>query len=114
MNEQIYTRNEYMQSKGDEQRAAHRKYYAQFVTPAVLFHVASFIGKDRIFNSTDEHFNDIPLHEWDRLEPFVKQACNTRKIQEANNYPKGKFPWSLSDAVCIAKQAARMIKETKI
>ncbi len=47
----------------------------------------------RIKQSTDEHFNDIPLRQWDAL----------------HFHPPG-LAWSLSDSVCVAKSVARDIR----
>jgi hypothetical protein len=70
---------------------SHQEYYAQFVTKSILDTVRRCIGTSRILKSEDQHFNDIDLKSWDNL--YV-------------------INWgSLSDSVCVAKAAARIIKE---
>lgn len=92
------TRSDYMSGK-----CSHATYYAQFVNANVLCIVAQRIGKDRIKNSKDEHFNDIPLHEWDALHSAVLAA--------RNRFPHGDACFvSLGNSVCIAKEAARQIR----
>jgi hypothetical protein len=83
-----------------------KDYYAQFVNASVLQIVSSFIGKDEIRNSKCEHFNDIPLKRWDGISQMIRQGCG-RALGEAN----GSGGSSLSDCVCVAKAAARQIKE---
>jgi hypothetical protein len=76
---------------------SHDEYYGQFVTPAIVALVERSIGRKRILNSKDPHFNDIELVMWDNLEVPLRAMATTRL--------------ALSDAVCIAKRAARQIKE---
>lgn len=97
------------------QTCTHDQFYSQFVTLDILQLVGKQIGIKRIRQSTDPHFNDIPLQKWDRLSDSMrnlidaklwKQLYNTTyRPQDQNN-----FIWSLSCGVCIAKAAARIIK----
>ena len=100
----MITRKQYMRKE-----ATHREYYGQFVTDSVKQYVSSAIGKDRIAKSTDPHLSDIPLHNWDMLHA-IKDMC-IHKVSEAAEHADGTLYWSLSDQVCIAKEAARQIKE---
>lgn len=87
---------------GRQMTALHRKYYAQYVTDYVRGLVASRIGLEAIKNSKNEHFNDIPLPKWDALVPHL--GASKALISNGD--------WlSLSTGVCIAKEAARQIKE---
>ena len=88
-------------------RYTYEEYYSQFVDHNIKDLVIRSIGLHIIKNSTDPHFNDIPLEKWDRLESSIRSICG-KAISEANT--GGGV--SLSDCVCIAKQAARMIKES--
>lgn len=97
-----YTRKQYM---SNPQPCTHQEYYQQFVTPALRGMVADFIGKERILASTDENLNDIPLKKWDALSTMVTLQVG-HLIGAANN---GGI--SLSDCVCTAKAAARMIQQ---
>ena len=83
----------------------HQEYYAQFGVSLVDF-VERSIGRERILSSTDKYFNDIHLREWDNLGGGVMAICG-RAIAEAN----GSGGVSLSDCVCSAKAAARIIQE---
>lgn len=47
----------------------------------------------------DEHLNNIPLNRWDRLDGRVRYLAHGAGFRY----------WSLSDTVCTAKQAARML-----
>lgn len=94
-----YTREQYLAGE-----CSHEEYYAQFVTNAVIETVRRHIGEDKIAASTDEHFNDIPLRQWDMLA--IHHTMNMKKFRALQTYG-----FTLCDAVCIAKQAARMIKE---
>lgn len=83
----------------------HDEYYAQFGKHLVLT-VSRYIGATRIKESKDPSFNDIPLKLWDELAPFVRSQVG-RMLAEAN----GTGGISLSDCVCAAKSAAKMIRE---
>ena len=101
------TREQY--GKGE---CTHEEYFGQFVTEPIKTYVCRVIGEQRIMDSFDPHFNDIPLREWDRLSPQIATMIDRDKLREAEGWRDPKtFPWSLSTAVCIAKQAARIIKE---
>ena len=105
----IITREERM-----ERRCTHEEWWQQFVTEGTICYVRCTIGFSRIVASTDEHLNDIPLGLWDRL--IIAQAHDKMDVKawkEAHGIPREnpRFPWSLSDTVCIAKCAAQMIQE---
>ena len=105
----IITREERM-----ERRCTHEEWWQQFVTEGTICYVRCTIGFSRIVASTDEHLNDIPLGLWYRL--IIAQAHDRMDVKawkEAHGIPREnpRFPWSLSDTVCIAKCAAQMIQE---
>lgn len=75
-----------------------RQYYGQFVTPATVFRVVHTIGKDKIRESTDEHFNDIPLEYWSAL---VHRLPGSQYFAKAGDY------YTQAGGVCLAKEAAR-------
>jgi hypothetical protein len=82
----------------------HRAYYSQFVVDAHYSRINNSIGIDRILESQDEHFNDIPLELWDAVA--VPVPAETNKImKECGDYP------TLCGAVCTLKEAARQLKE---
>jgi hypothetical protein len=84
--------------------AVHREYFSQFVTEDIKSRVLSSIGGMAIINSTDEHMNDIPLKEWDAtLIP-----CPASVVKKAKELGEN---LSQSILVCIAKEAAKQIKE---
>lgn len=104
------TRKQYMDDYSaldDAGRVAlHRAYYAQFVTPSIIDYVRQLIGEQAIKTSVDPHFNDIALSKWDHLDILIR-PIGARINKEIN----GQSAWSVSDTVCVAKEAARQIKE---
>lgn len=103
----MFTRQDYM-----EKRCSHREYYSQFVNRSVLYSVETFIGRDTLLSSTDEHLNDIPLARWDQLTGYTGFSnwkwllpTNNKRIKEAGEW------LTSATAVCIAKEAARQIIE---
>lgn len=96
----MITRKQYMAGE-----CTHDEYYAQFGKHLIPL-VSREIGIKAITRSNDPHFNDISLHRWDALAPLVHITVG-RMLAEAN----GTGGISLSDCVCAAKSAAKMIKE---
>ncbi len=112
------TRTEYMNTLPKygtpESTAAHRSYYAQFVTPYVKQLVAERIGINRLCASKDPHFNDIPLKVWDSfwvtvlpnggmyIVPPSTVSALLKEAGEGN---------SASTGTCILKEAARQVVE---
>lgn len=96
-----HTRKDYMSGE-----VSHGEYYAQFITKEVKRLVKSRIKSKRIMQSKNDFFNDIPLVEWDALSPSIRQY-----VGYALGVANGTGGVSLSDCVCVAKAAARMIKE---
>ena len=94
----MITRKEYLENS----KELHLQYYLQFATTDTKKQVLYNIGSDRINNSNDKHFNDIPLSEWDMLSKFV--VFNAKLCREVN----GQI--SLSDRVCILKAIAENIR----
>jgi hypothetical protein len=97
------TRDEYMQQSRDNGPVAHRAYYGQFVNHNTIKQVVRHIGADRIKASTNPHFNDIPLEEWDNLTKFLIIA---KPFKSVGDYT------TLAGLVCVAKEAARQFKES--
>lgn len=97
----MYTRQQYMANE-----VTHQEYYGQFCSDSVIRLVTDRIGKDQILRSTNPHFNDIPLKQWDNLEPVIRMMVGS-SIRKLNGQV------SLSDCVCVAKAAARIIKENQ-
>lgn len=97
------TRAEYLNSGGDRE-AAFRAYYGQFITPQIIARVGRLIGVDVIKHSRDKDgaFNDIPLSRWDAI-PI---PAGTNAMLRA----KGDY-LTAAGWVCIAKEAARQIRE---
>ena len=48
-----------------DNEVSHEEYYAQFGIHLIKL-VENRIGKQRILESNDPYFNDIPLAEWNR------------------------------------------------
>src|SRR5690606_18510157 len=90
---------EYMaHSAGAGARAAHRTYYAQFVSARTITHVVQCVGPNVLRASTDEHFNDIPLRVWDAVVCGLPVAVPFKTF--------GDYA-TLGGLVCVAKEAAR-------
>ena len=86
-----------------DETVSFEEYYNQFIDEKVITVVVDMIGSDTILESRDEHFNDIPLADWDAVG-----AC----------LPEIKWPaddWSSrSGLVCIGKQAAAQYKRSAL
>lgn len=106
-----YTRKQYIINK----ECDHHTYWSQFVTEGVKELVLQQIPKEELMASVDPHFNDIPLERWDRMHAWVPQHVQ-QAISESNAsmYPPGTpGGYSLSDMVCLLKEAARQIVESE-
>lgn len=102
MTSEIFTRKEYLAvASRDESRAAYHRYYSQFVTPDTVRIVVEVIGGERILASTDPHFNDIQLINWDVLPAVL----DLDKLKLAGDY------LSVAGKVCVMKTAARMWRD---
>jgi hypothetical protein len=89
------TRKQYLD--GD---CTHQQYYAQFVNAHITRMVSDNFSPEilKAAYAKDEHFNSIPLHEWDMLASWITP----------NMKPYGDY-LTLAGQVCIAKEAARQI-----
>lgn len=101
-----FNRKQYMAGE-----ISHDDYYGQFVGASVLDLVSRAIGSDRIIRSEDEHFNDIPLSLWDALHPGIRRICGLAISESNSSTSSGSGGVSLSDTVCVAKAAARQIRD---
>jgi len=97
----LLTRADYLTSSQTDP-TAHRRFYAQLVNDRTIAHVVNTIGAKRIKASTDPHFSDIPLKEWDSLAGRLPIAM---KLEALGDY------LTLCGIVCIAKEAARQYVE---
>ena len=93
----MITRKKYI--SGD---ATHEEYYGQFVDCDLLRVVSKVIGTTRIVESTDPHFNDISLADWDKAGASIP-------LYILQNLREASAGVSLSDRVCIVKAAAAAI-----
>ena len=100
---EVFTRAEYMAS-GADPRAAHRRYFGQFVTPRERAIVKAAFGIDLLRASTGTHLNDIPLVQWDALIYQVRYET-WAAMRDAGDVA----PVSLGNAVCLFKEAARQV-----
>jgi len=93
----MYTKQDYLKGKCN-----HREYYSQFVNDNVKQMIIDRIGKDKIINSKDENFNDIPLKIWDNIGlPYG--ICDL--LHQVGDF------YTLGGQVCILKEASRQIKD---
>ena len=96
------TRQDYLSGK-----ISHDEYYIQFVDSHIVNQVLFIIGKDEILNSKDKHFNDIPLKYWNIVLCPLPDYVKNQLKQAGDNT-------TLAGAICIAKQAAKQIRDGKI
>jgi hypothetical protein len=103
----VFNRTEYVATPHDKNASsrAHRRYYAQLVSPSVIARVVGAIGADTLRASTCEHFNDIPLALWDAI------ACTLGPLPVSFD-SLGDFA-TPGGLVCVAKEAARQYLEGK-
>jgi len=97
----IFTRADYL-----EKKCTHREYYGQFVSVNTKTLVCGYIGMDRLRASKNEHFNDIPLAEWDNLARGG--LPRTMSFKDVGDLA------TLAGEVCLAKEAARQLLEEPI
>lgn len=102
----MFTRQDYLNSNesNDEQAAAHRKYYAQFVNDRTISTVVHWVGAATLKASTDPHLNDIPLARWDAMVNNLPLAIRPETVGDY---------YTLGGGVCIAKEAARQWLEAQ-
>jgi hypothetical protein len=95
----MFTRKQYLDSE-----CSHFDYYSQFVGAYVFAELALGISRERLMQSTDPHFNDIPLRQWDQIGVRLLNYRNfTSALKSAQEVP------ALCAAVCVLKTAARMV-----
>ena len=86
-----------------EGRCSHREFFAQFVDQAIIQLVHNLVGTGRVMSSKDEWFRDIHAKKWRSIARFVPAT----PIFRAN----GSGGVSISDRVCVLKEAASQIRE---
>ena len=93
----MFTRKQYINKE-----CKNEQYYGQFVNAGTKARVLSGIGLEALKKSTDPHFNDIPLHKWDRLVPKCPGSAGFAKVGDY---------YTLAGGICLLKEAARQILE---
>ena len=91
-----------------DNRCTHEQYYDQYVSLHVKNIVIGCIGRLAIVRSNDTNFNDIDLSNWDALGSLIVGAVGRKKFQELGDVP------TLNGIVCIAKTAARQIRDAEL
>lgn len=92
----------------DGQVMSHNEIYGKVVNAIGFENCKQLIPVSReeivlAYKQGDEHFNTISLNKWDAMFPFVKREAIRAGITSL----------SISEGVCILKQAARMWAEEK-
>ena len=95
-----FRRSDYMSGA-----CTHREYYSQFVDERLKEKLLARMPEKRLRDSQCEHYNDIPLHLWDRIS-LIATSADT-ELNELGDFP------TLAGRVCILKEAAKQIKEGK-
>lgn len=95
----MFTRKQYM-----NREVNHQTYYSQFAARLVPLVLERF-GEERLRNSTDPYFNDIPLSAWE----FATFSIDPQTLLELAT-SEGIRPLSVSlcSKVCALKSAARL------
>jgi hypothetical protein len=99
----MITRQQYLSSPS----SLHHEYFLQFSNPVIrgILKRSIFDSDKKLKESTDPHFNDIPLKWWDDIANFIAPYINNTKLVELGEIN------SLSTRVCILKAIAQeMIK----
>lgn len=119
------TRSWMMDSKEGDGQSRHDAYYGQFATEAVKGVVFKHFGSNqwqkmigayqadpKAFHLNFE-YTGIALEKWDSLGGYLKELVGPLKTKiDYEERPAGRYSWSISDGVCVAKAAARvLIKE---
>jgi hypothetical protein len=86
-----------------EGRCSPRQFHRQFIDETVLQIVKVGIGERDIRRSTERYFNDIDTRRWDLIAPAIQRHLHA-KIKKSGAFV------SLALLVCIAKEAAVLIK----
>jgi hypothetical protein len=107
------TRQEYLAGE-----ISHRAYYAQFITNEMREQVRDKIGIERIRASKDEHYNDIPLREWDALSghsfrgsEMIGRPQVSREFAELCKQANEGI--SSATLTCVYKEIARQLAENR-
>lgn len=95
----MITRTQYL-----NREATHREYYSQFVGEGTKERVLMRFTMQSLIEGKDNHFNNIPLNDWDNLMPVVPFEI-AGKMKECGDYP------TKAGVVCILKEAALQIVE---
>lgn len=96
----MITRQEYLSNS----KELFHKYHGQFVTKELIELIKDTFGVDKLVNAyqQDNHLNTIPLHEWVHI--FIDNSIDVAQFKKVN---EGFY--TLSDKVCLAKNAAKQI-----
>jgi len=97
----MHSRQDFMTGK-----VTFHDYYNQYVTPEIKAIVENGIKdyefKSHVRQTKNPHLNDIPLHKWDRMVPYIPRSTR-EQLKQAGDW------LSLAVGVCILKAAARQI-----
>lgn len=102
----MITRKDYMSVSLECRTEMHRKYYSELVIAGRIKVPDELLNAARM--SKDEYFNDVRLSWWDSVA--LRETYNPCFIKALRD--RGDC-WSLGNAVCALKQAARMIIEAE-
>ena len=95
--ENLQAEHDAMRKRYMNHELSHQEFYTWLANKIGITIADLTVTADRILKSKDPHFNDIPLAQWDGMQPFVRAAA----------YRAGMKSWSLSDTVCTTKAVAR-------
>ena len=96
----MITRKQYINKE-----ATHREYYGQFVDESLIEAVVSRFNLMTLYSDRGESFNNVTrLMQWDQ---FGMTIATDQKRMDMLGEANGSGGWSLSDLVCIGKEAAQ-------
>ena len=109
----MFTRKQYLNKE-----CTHREYWAQFVTRGMKNMVQSRFDMQRLARSQNEYFNDVTrVQDWDCMKDVTFRMLDLKVWREIH-YPEYTDPrsigWSLSDNICLLKEAARQLVEESV
>jgi hypothetical protein len=119
----MITRKQYMEQYSLEDGTnLFQEYYGQFVNDSIKKLVETTFTKEKLSSAlkTDLHLNNVPLAKWERLAGLSgRQTINSwndsggqsalKRLIDGKLLKETGEGWSLSTAVCIAKEAARRL-----
>ena len=98
----------YSEATDSERSELHHAYYLWL---AQTLKVSAGLLPSGHTESTDPHFNDVPLHLWDARDGSVRRLVTAYFYSMPESGP---IVWSLSDSVCVLKAYAEHLRRQRV